>query len=563
MFLPYFLLFVSMNPAFNVASSTNINDESTNTNNSSLTSSSNILNIQDVSFKERSIQEFSNRRDYVWAMREDIAAWFESVKNLKDTTASNLFNKLATGEVLCEHANCIYEAANNSNDSNFYNETSNNVVDIKILNSKPTRKIARYQTGIKSVVSPIGANRSRDNLSQFLNFCKNELKFRTEILFESNDILEESLESPEERNVIVCLIELIRVGGYFGIEVSDFLKLEQDLDDEENEGLLSESVNNSLTHCSEYDEDSKHDDSNSQSQPNNNDPKPNNPDFKESVKLPKTRKKQTVSEILKDVHTGVKNELKKCTCPEKFELVKMVNYKDPKKGKYRLGNSGTTLLMRILRDNILVRVGGGWDTLDSWLLKHDPCRKGSKRVSGGIIENSVNNKRFEKDVRRSLSPNEEKSKKVNREILIKKDEEVLEIKKSKHVNAKNRNNNNNKNIELLRSKTDLNSGRLSLPSRHTTKKLLIQPSTGLPFERAKTDLKVASLHNFKQSKNNNNSSNSTSLPSSKKFSSISSQSLNRLNSSNYHKPRQDLFLLTSANRQKSKIPMPRWYNDFK
>jgi hypothetical protein len=286
--------------------------------------------------------------------------------------------------------------------------------------------------------------------------------------------------------------------------------------------------------------------------------KTNNTDFKESVKLPKSRKKQTVSEILKDVHTGVKNELKKCTCPEKFELVKMVNYKDPKKGKYRLGNSGTTLLMRILRDNILVRVGGGWDTLDSWLLKHDPCRKGSKRVSGGIMENSVNNIRFEKDVRRSLSPNEEKSRKVNREILIKKDEEVLELKKSKHI-GKNKNNNNNRSVELLRSKTDLNLGRLSLPSRSTNKKLLLQPSTGLPFRRTKTDLRVSSLHNFKQNNNNNNSSNSTSLPSSKKYSSISSQSLNRLNS-NYHKPRQEF---TTANRQKSKIPMPKWYMEFK
>ena len=32
-----------------------------------------------------------------------------------------------------------------------------------------------------------------------------------------------------------------------------------------------------------------------------------------------------------------------------------------------------------------MRVGGGWETLDTWLVKHDPCRKG-KRVSGFGLE---------------------------------------------------------------------------------------------------------------------------------------------------------------------------------
>lgn len=30
--------------------------------------------------------------------------------------------------------------------------------------------------------------------------------------------------------------------------------------------------------------------------------------------------------------------------------------------------------LQILRDHVMVRVGGGWDTLGHYLDKHDPCR---------------------------------------------------------------------------------------------------------------------------------------------------------------------------------------------
>ena len=30
--------------------------------------------------------------------------------------------------------------------------------------------------------------------------------------------------------------------------------------------------------------------------------------------------------------------------------------------------------MRILRSTVMVRVGGGWEALDEFLVKNDPCR---------------------------------------------------------------------------------------------------------------------------------------------------------------------------------------------
>lgn len=31
-------------------------------------------------------------------------------------------------------------------------------------------------------------------------------------------------------------------------------------------------------------------------------------------------------------------------------------------------------MVRILRSTVMVRVGGGWEALDNFLAKHDPCR---------------------------------------------------------------------------------------------------------------------------------------------------------------------------------------------
>ena len=48
------------------------------------------------------------------------------------------------------------------------------------------------------------------------------------------------------------------------------------------------------------------------------------------------------------------------------------------KSKIQCGSPKTEcnwcLLFQILRNHVMVRVGGGWDTLQHYLDKHDPCR---------------------------------------------------------------------------------------------------------------------------------------------------------------------------------------------
>ncbi|KAM9494471.1 growth arrest-specific protein 2 [Clarias gariepinus] len=56
-----------------------------------------------------------------------------------------------------------------------------------------------------------------------------------------------------------------------------------------------------------------------------------------------------------------------CTCDVRFRIEKQP------KGHYRIGDK--VLYVRMLNDkHVMVRVGGGWETLGTYLQKHDPCK---------------------------------------------------------------------------------------------------------------------------------------------------------------------------------------------
>ncbi|KAG5679591.1 hypothetical protein PVAND_009151 [Polypedilum vanderplanki] len=64
----------------------------------------------------------------------------------------------------------------------------------------------------------------------------------------------------------------------------------------------------------------------------------------------------------------VRDLVEKCTCPSQFPMIRV------SEGKYRIGDTKVLIFVRILRSHVMVRVGGGWDTLSHYLDKHDPCR---------------------------------------------------------------------------------------------------------------------------------------------------------------------------------------------
>ncbi|XP_078718673.1 plectin-like isoform X3 [Lampetra fluviatilis] len=64
-----------------------------------------------------------------------------------------------------------------------------------------------------------------------------------------------------------------------------------------------------------------------------------------------------------------------CKCSRRFQVEQV------EENKYRFGDSQQLRLVRILRSTVMVRVGGGWLSLDDFLQKNDPCRaKGRTNV---------------------------------------------------------------------------------------------------------------------------------------------------------------------------------------
>jgi dystonin len=80
----------------------------------------------------------------------------------------------------------------------------------------------------------------------------------------------------------------------------------------------------------------------------------------------------TEAEIIQD---EVQRLVNKCTCLVRYKVFQVGE------GRYRFGESQKLRLVRILRSTVMVRVGGGWVSLDEFLVKNDPCRaKGRTNV---------------------------------------------------------------------------------------------------------------------------------------------------------------------------------------
>ncbi|VDM16562.1 unnamed protein product [Hydatigera taeniaeformis] len=63
-----------------------------------------------------------------------------------------------------------------------------------------------------------------------------------------------------------------------------------------------------------------------------------------------------------------KHQTSLCTCHNTYRISKING------NMYKFGDSQKLRLVRILRSNVMVRVGGGWTPLTEFLVKNDPCR---------------------------------------------------------------------------------------------------------------------------------------------------------------------------------------------
>ncbi|XP_043574718.1 GAS2-like protein 2A [Chiloscyllium plagiosum] len=265
----------------------------------------NAHNIQSATAK--SIRPFRSSGEYLLAMKEDLAEWLHELYGLQ-LDAQGLLDALQTGCLLCTHANNVTRVA-----MDFSREYPQLLSKLKLPQAGVT-----YTTSAQP-----GTFQARDNISNFINWCRKELEIQDVLMFETEDLVLRK----NKKNVVLCLLEVARRASKFGMLAPVLIQMEEQIEEEIREEM----------------------------------------DLPSETIPPRPKPQKELCDF-RNLDEMVRHLVSRCTCPDQFPMVKV------SEGKYKVGDSNTLIFVRILRSLVMVRVGGGWDTLEHYLDKHDPCR---------------------------------------------------------------------------------------------------------------------------------------------------------------------------------------------
>ncbi|XP_061461137.1 GAS2-like protein 2 [Rhineura floridana] len=254
----------------------------------------------------KSIRLYKTSEQYLYAMKEDLAEWLKELYDL-DIDVGSFLEVLETGILLCHHANSTTQVAHDFKQR--YPGLGNNL------------QLPMCQVTCNDLAQP-GTFQARDNVSNYIQWCRKEMGIQEVLMFETEDLVLRK----NEKNFVLCLLEVARRAARFGMSAPTLVQLEEEIEEEIREDL-------------------------------------NLPP--EETPLPRARRKP---DNFRNLDQMVQNLVSCCTCPVQFSMTKV------SEGKYRVGDSSALIFVRILRNHVMVRVGGGWDTLEHYLDKHDPCR---------------------------------------------------------------------------------------------------------------------------------------------------------------------------------------------
>ncbi|XP_061321634.1 GAS2-like protein 1 [Pezoporus flaviventris] len=261
----------------------------------------------------KSIRPFRSSEEYLEAMKEDLAEWFNTLYDL-DIHADTFLESLETGAHLCRHANNVTRSAR----------------AFQRRHPEPGARVPRNEVQFQAKNVAPGSFVARDNVSNFIRWCRQELGIQDVLMFETNDLVLKK----NEKNFVLCLLEVARRGARFGMLAPMLIQMEEEIEEE------------------------MRDPTGTRRQEGRDPQAPSYPGQARPISLCD----------LKNLDELVREILECCSCPSQFPMVKV------SEGKYKVGDSNTLIFVRVLRSHVMVRVGGGWDTLEHYLDKHDPCR---------------------------------------------------------------------------------------------------------------------------------------------------------------------------------------------
>lgn len=288
-------------------------------------------------------------------MREDLAEWLNMMYPELRMTVDNFMDRLDTGVALCKHANNVRKAA----EEYLVRRQARNKSMTKSMTSGLAGPILSMGNVHFLPAAKSGTFFARDNVSNFIAWCRKSLQIFECLLFETDDLIMRK----NEKHVILCLLEVARRGAKFGMLAPMLVQMERQIDreiaaDNKANGIGAGTQTDNSAHSIATGNDGDLFDSDSEDE----DMDPNGP------MLMYGPQPQIVTNDLKSLDEMVRDLVEKCTCPSQFPMVRV------SEGKYRIGDTKVLIFVRILRSHVMVRVGGGWDTLAHYLDKHDPCR---------------------------------------------------------------------------------------------------------------------------------------------------------------------------------------------
>lgn len=297
----------------------------------------------------------------LFPLQEDLADWINKTVGITYLTGENFLDVLDNGAELCQLAAVIHDRARDALDQGLI------VGPVPQIRGRCWQRAARRSFF------------SRDNTENFITFCR-ELGVHENLLFESDDLVLHN----QPRQVILCLLEVARLATKFNIEPPGLVQLEKEIALEERDSGLDSAMSGAAWQFRDSSPVPQLEKSIKDPPPSSPQPNDNQLSVPDNIDAESTKSEETVGSTDSDVPLKPTNELDKrvqlvtrlmergCNC-NSGKCSKLLKVKKVGEGRYNI--AGRNVFIRLLKGrHMMVRVGGGWDTLEHFLSRHEPCQ---------------------------------------------------------------------------------------------------------------------------------------------------------------------------------------------